>query len=110
MVYPSVSLYAVMLAAAGIPMYIHLPRFVSVNLRIGLGELCAILLLIRLVDSVQDPAIGCAMFPQKSADANYSLSHFRLSNRSLRKLRTVFLSNRVLHLKLVAARIFGEII
>lgn len=61
MLYPRVSLYALMLAAAGIPLYIHLPRFASVNLGIGLGTIGTILLLIRLVDLVQDPLIGWAI-------------------------------------------------
>ncbi|MCI2398954.1 MFS transporter [Aliiroseovarius subalbicans] len=61
MLYPRVSLYALMLAAAGIPLYIHLPRFASVNLGIGLGTIGTILLVIRLVDLVQDPLIGWAV-------------------------------------------------
>ncbi len=61
MVYPRVSLYALMLAAAGIPLYIHLPRFASVHLGIGLGTVGTILLAIRLIDLVQDPAIGWAI-------------------------------------------------
>lgn len=61
MLYPRVSLYALMLAAAGIPLYIHLPRFASVELGIGLGTIGTILLLIRLVDLVQDPLIGWAI-------------------------------------------------
>ncbi len=61
MVYPRVSLYALMLAAAGIPLYIHLPRFAVVNLGIGLGAIGTILLLIRLIDLVQDPLIGWAI-------------------------------------------------
>lgn len=61
MLYPRVSLYALMLAAAGIPLYIHLPRFASVELGIGLGTIGTILVLIRLVDLVQDPLIGWAI-------------------------------------------------
>ncbi len=61
MAYPRVSLYALMLAAAGIPLYIHLPRFASVNLGIGLSAVGAILLAIRLIDLVQDPLIGWAI-------------------------------------------------
>jgi uncharacterized membrane-anchored protein len=37
--YPRVSLYAMMLAATGIPLYIHLPQFASVNLGMGLGTI-----------------------------------------------------------------------
>lgn len=59
--YPRVSLYALMLAAAGIPLYIHLPRFAAINLGVGLGSIGTILLLIRLVDVVQDPIIGWAI-------------------------------------------------
>ncbi|MCZ0811665.1 MAG: MFS transporter [Pseudomonadota bacterium] len=59
--YPRVSLYAMMLAAAGIPLYIHLPRFASVNLGIGLGVIGSVLLVIRLIDLVQDPLIGWAI-------------------------------------------------
>lgn len=61
MLYPRVSLYAMMLASAGIPLYIHLPQFASVNLGIGLGALGGILLGIRLFDLVQDPLIGWAI-------------------------------------------------
>ncbi len=61
MLYPRVSLYALMLAAAGIPLYIHLPRFAAVNLGIGLGVIGTVLLVIRLVDLIQDPLIGWAM-------------------------------------------------
>ena len=61
MVYPRVSLYALMLAAAGIPLYIHLPQFASVNLGVGLGVIGVILLFIRLVDLVQDPLLGWAI-------------------------------------------------
>ncbi len=61
MLYPRVSLYALMLAAAGIPLYIHLPRFAAVNLGIGLGVVGTVLLVIRLVDLIQDPLIGWAM-------------------------------------------------
>ncbi|WP_299849264.1 MFS transporter [uncultured Roseovarius sp.] len=61
MTYPRVSLYALMLAAAGIPLYIHLPRFASVNLGISLGVIGTVLLVIRLIDLVQDPLIGWAI-------------------------------------------------
>ena len=61
MAYPRVSLYALMLAAAGIPLYIHLPQFASVNLGLSLGSIGVILLVIRLIDLVQDPLIGWAI-------------------------------------------------
>ena len=61
MVHARVSIYALMLAAAGIPLYIHLPRFASVNLGIGLGTVGVVLLGIRIIDLVQDPLIGWAI-------------------------------------------------
>jgi hypothetical protein len=47
-VYPRVSLYALMLAASGIPLYIHLPRFAATELGIGLATIGSLLLAIRL--------------------------------------------------------------
>ena len=73
MVYPRVSLYALMLAAAGIPLYIHLPRFASVNLGIGLGVIGTVLLLIRLIDLVQDPLIGWAIDRWPNAQAMFAM-------------------------------------
>lgn len=57
-IYPRVSLYALMLAASGLPLYIHLPLFASAELGIGLGTIGSLLLAIRIVDLVQDPLIG----------------------------------------------------
>ena len=61
-----------MLAAAGIPLYIHLPRYASVELGISLGAIGTILLLIRLVDLVQDPLIGWAIDRWPRAQALYA--------------------------------------
>ena len=58
---PRVSLFAFVLAAAGVPLYIHLPRFAAVELEMSLATLGVILLAIRAVDLVQDPAIGWAI-------------------------------------------------
>lgn len=74
MVYPRVSLYALMLAAAGIPLYIHLPRFASTNLGIGLGTIGTMLLLIRLIDLVQDPLIGWAIDRWPKAQGMFALT------------------------------------
>ncbi|EBA16396.1 sodium:galactoside symporter family protein [Roseobacter sp. SK209-2-6] len=59
--HPKVSLYALMLASAGIPLYIHLPQFAATNLGLGLGTVGALLLVIRAFDLVQDPLIGWAV-------------------------------------------------
>ena len=73
MVYPRVSLYALMLAAAGIPLYIHLPRFASVELGIALGTIGTVLLIIRLIDLVQDPLIGWAIDRWPQAQSLFAL-------------------------------------
>ncbi|MDV7144349.1 MFS transporter [Tropicimonas sp. TH_r6] len=72
--YPRVSLYALMLAAAGIPLYIHLPRFASVHLDIGLATIGTLLLAIRLVDLVQDPAIGWAIDRWPTAQPAFAMT------------------------------------
>ncbi|EAQ45593.1 sodium:galactoside symporter family protein [Roseobacter sp. MED193] len=59
--YPRVSLYALVLASAGIPLYIHLPQFAATDLGLGLGTLGTVLLAIRAFDLVQDPLIGWAV-------------------------------------------------
>lgn len=59
--YPRVSLYALLLAAAGIPLYIHLPQFAATHLGISLGTIGTILLVIRVIDLAQDPLIGWAI-------------------------------------------------
>ncbi|OBY26916.1 MFS transporter [Leisingera sp. JC1] len=74
MLYPRVSLYAMMLASAGIPLYIHLPLFASVNLGIGLAALGGILLAIRLFDLVQDPLIGWAIDRWPQAQRLFALA------------------------------------
>ncbi|WP_166415786.1 MFS transporter [Cochlodiniinecator piscidefendens] len=56
--YPRVSLYALMLATAGMPLYIHLPRFAAVELGISLTALGSLLLILRMVDVFQDPVLG----------------------------------------------------
>lgn len=56
--YWRISLFAMMLASAGLPIYIHLPRFASVDLGINLATVGAIVLGIRIMDFVQDPIIG----------------------------------------------------
>ena len=53
-----VGVLATGLAAASVPIYIHLPRFAVAELGLTLGQVGAILFLIRLVDFVQDPVLG----------------------------------------------------
>lgn len=52
------SLFAAMLAMAGLPIYIHAPKVYAEEFGIGLGLLGAVLFGLRLFDLVQDPALG----------------------------------------------------
>lgn len=53
-----IATFAMALAAAGLPLYIHLPRYAEVNLGLSLATVGAILLGIRVLDFVQDPLLG----------------------------------------------------
>ena len=53
-----VSLFALMLAAAGLPLYIHLPAYASGELGMSLGALGSLLIGLRVLDFVQDPLLG----------------------------------------------------
>ena len=50
--------FAALLAMAGLPIYIHAPKFYVDTYGVGLGALGAVLFVLRLVDFVQDPALG----------------------------------------------------
>lgn len=52
------SIFAAMIAAAGLPIYIHAPKFFVDEYGVGLAALGAVLALLRLVDVVQDPLLG----------------------------------------------------
>lgn len=47
-----------MLAAAGLPIYIHAPKVYVDNYGVGLSALAGVLFALRLFDVVQDPALG----------------------------------------------------
>lgn len=55
---PRWALFAGLIAAAGLPIYIHAPKAYVDQYGVGLGALGAVLALLRLVDVVQDPALG----------------------------------------------------
>ncbi len=57
-VLPRYALYAAVLAAAGLPIYIHAPKFYVDNYGISLTDIAAALVLLRLIDVVQDPLLG----------------------------------------------------
>ncbi len=54
----NIGFFSFFLAAAGLPLYIHLPIFVTQKLGIGLATLSLILVGMRLLDCLQDPVIG----------------------------------------------------
>lgn len=56
--YLNVSLFSLMLAAASLPLYIHLPRYATAELGLSLGSVGVILIGLRVMDFVQDPALG----------------------------------------------------
>lgn len=51
--------FALPLAMAALPLYVHLPKLYGTELGVGLGMLGLVLLATRLVDAISDPIIGC---------------------------------------------------
>ncbi|MCL3881873.1 MFS transporter [Marivita sp. GX14005] len=52
------SIFAAVLAAAGLPIYIHAPKFYVDAYGVSLSSLGAVLFALRLIDVVQDPLLG----------------------------------------------------
>ncbi len=52
------SLFAALIAAAGLPIYIHAPTVYAENYGIGLAALGLTLALLRVIDVIQDPLLG----------------------------------------------------
>ena len=52
------SVFAALIAMAGLPIYIHAPKFYVDAYGVGLGSLGAVLAALRLFDVVQDPVLG----------------------------------------------------
>jgi len=52
------SVFAATLAAAGLPIYIHAPKFYVDEFGVGLAALGGVLFALRLIDVVQDPLLG----------------------------------------------------
>lgn len=69
--FPRWSLFAAMLAAAGLPIYIHAPAVYAAQHGLSLAALGLVLAALRLVDVVQDPALGwlAARVPRKASVA-----------------------------------------
>jgi GPH family glycoside/pentoside/hexuronide:cation symporter len=55
---PGYALFAAMLAAAGLPVYIHAPKVYADDYGVSLTALGTVLFALRLIDVVQDPALG----------------------------------------------------
>lgn len=55
---PAYSMFAALLAAAGLPIYIHAPKFYVDEYGVSLAALGAVLFGLRLLDVVQDPVFG----------------------------------------------------
>ncbi|MEM9970675.1 MAG: MFS transporter, partial [Pseudomonadota bacterium] len=52
------SIFAATLAAAGLPIYIHAPKFYVDEFGVGLAALGGVLFALRLIDVIQDPFFG----------------------------------------------------
>lgn len=55
---PAYALFAALLAAAGLPIYIHAPKYFVDEYGVSLASLGSALFLLRLLDVVQDPLLG----------------------------------------------------
>jgi len=55
---PGYAVFAAMLASAGLPIYIHAPKFYVDNYGVSLAALGTVLFGLRLLDVVQDPVLG----------------------------------------------------
>ena len=56
---PAYALFAALLACAGLPIYVHAPKFYVDEYGVSLTALGAVLFGLRLLDVVQDPLLGC---------------------------------------------------
>ena len=55
---PAYGLFMAALASAGLPIYIHAPKFYVDSYGVGLGALGGVLFALRMIDFVQDPFLG----------------------------------------------------
>jgi GPH family glycoside/pentoside/hexuronide:cation symporter len=55
---PGYAVFAAMLSAAGLPIYIHAPAYYATSYGVGLTALAGVLFALRLADFVQDPFLG----------------------------------------------------
>jgi GPH family glycoside/pentoside/hexuronide:cation symporter len=55
---PGYAVFAAMLASAGLPIYIHAPKFFVDQYGVSLSALAGVLFVLRLFDVIQDPLLG----------------------------------------------------
>lgn len=55
---PAYSLFAAVISAAGLPIYIYAPTYYATEFGVSLTALGAVLFVLRLIDVVQDPLLG----------------------------------------------------
>ncbi|MDA9274841.1 MFS transporter, partial [bacterium] len=55
---PAYAVFAAMLSAAGLPIYIHAPKYFVDEYGVSLAALGSVLFVLRLLDVVQDPLFG----------------------------------------------------
>ncbi len=55
---PAYSLFAAIISAAGLPIYIYAPAYYAESYGVSLTALGAVLFVLRLIDVVQDPVLG----------------------------------------------------
>ncbi|MEM6578008.1 MAG: MFS transporter [Pseudomonadota bacterium] len=55
---PAFAIFAAMLSAAGLPLYMHAPKFYVDEFGVSLAALGGVLFVLRLLDFVQDPLLG----------------------------------------------------
>lgn len=67
-----VSVYAIVPAIAGIPLYLHLPRYASTQLGLDLATVAGLLLFLRVFDFVQDPLLGKLVEKYQSAMPSFA--------------------------------------
>lgn len=56
--YPAYSLFAAVISAAGLPIYIYAPKYYADSFGVSLTALGTMLFALRLIDVVQDPLLG----------------------------------------------------
>lgn len=92
-VLPRYGLFAGFLAFAGLPIYIHAPKFFVDEYGVSLAAIGGVLLVLRLIDFVQDPLLGRLvdrLGPAQSVAATTAVATLALSMLALFAVTPVF--------------------